>query len=66
MTNWISVKEKLPNHNQEVLATNGKTISICWADIGSHNYLFMINVHNQFTNITHWMPLPELPETNND
>lgn len=58
---WISVKDKLPPCNEEVLTTDGKSRAICWVDIGSHDYLFMVNLRQQFIGVTHWMPLPELP-----
>lgn len=59
---WVSVKDKLPKHGQEILATDGKNINICWCDIGSSNYLFMINCIEQFINIKYWMELPEIPK----
>jgi hypothetical protein len=60
---WISVKDRLPNNNQWVLAFNGNDMCVCWTDISHHDYLFMFGLshRSQFQNVTHWMPLPELP-----
>ena len=54
---WISVKDKLPNDTQRVLATDGKEQEVTYffeadGDWVAADSLFII---------THWMPLPELP-----
>lgn len=62
---WISVQDRLPEDDQDVLiCVNGDTIDTgyCWyspyhADVrGWTAYAAMRN------NVTHWMPLPELPK----
>lgn len=64
MGEWISVNDRLPEHDQDVLiCVNGNTIDTgyCWGDPydadsrGWQAYACMSN------NVTHWMPLPELP-----
>lgn len=60
MTSWISVKDRLPEDQQEVLVcTRSKN--------GSRNidkgYLAIDHfIHRGRAEVTHWMPLPELPE----
>lgn len=56
MSKWISVKDRLPEPNTVVL--------VHYADgrISTADY---IDEHLKFitsSDITHWMPLPELPE----
>ncbi|ATF73940.1 DUF551 domain-containing protein [Pasteurella multocida] len=55
---WISVKDKLPENGQPILACNNLTMFICkryneswFTDIGMHS-----------CEVTHWRPLPSLPE----
>ena len=63
MSQWISVKDKLPTHNEWVLAFDGSKMGVCWADISSYDYLFMFGMDStqQFKRVTYWMPLPEPP-----
>jgi len=64
---WISVKDKLPSHHQLVLAIPKNVacpvVLKFEAGAGSGNgYLFMLpDLTGQVLNISHWMPLPELP-----
>ena len=70
MNDWISVKDRLPKINNKYLCVlNNRTISICsfahnlkkvdksgWYDYdGEWGYY-------EVSNVTHWMPLPELPK----
>lgn len=63
---WISVKDRMPEDDGEVLACNGKDVFIahcegdCWA-------VYLLNTEDDcyeqhVVKVTHWMPLPELPE----
>ena len=58
---WISVNERLPKEQQEVLvcADSGETQETAiWTG-------FRWNVtwnHQEIINVTHWMPLPESPK----
>lgn len=53
---WISVDDRLPEYNKEVMCTDGKYIRVVkfmkkkWV----YNYCNIVW-------ITHWVPLPELP-----
>lgn len=58
---WINVKDRLPLNGHTILATDGKEMQVCWIDI-NFNYLFMINLRQQFKNVTHWCAIPELPK----
>lgn len=63
MSKWISVKDRLPSHNEWILAFDGEKMCVCWFDLSYHDYLFMFGMSSsqQFRNVTHWMPLPEPP-----
>ena len=58
---WISVKDRLPKKRTEVLAVISLGIMVvAWYDREwSYNG---ITLHN----VTHWMPLPELPESEDE
>ena len=71
MSNWISVKDKLPENNVTVLAYCEKTKkyfignrSCCyfskeayWRHEGARGAMYTVT-----SKVTHWMPLPEPPE----
>lgn len=68
---WISVKDRVPMHGQRVLVVcinqqnrMQRHVSIC-------DHHFSINPRGErfsrwsgWKSVTHWMPLPELPEVN--
>jgi len=74
--NWISVKDKLPDlpetefdsdptYSQNVLITNGKRIIIGWLLRRDYHLFWRSDDPKDMEKeITHWMPLPELPEGN--
>ena len=61
MSEWISVKERMPEENQRALAWDGHKIFDC-AHCGD---VWFETVDDWAINtnypITHWMPLPEPP-----
>lgn len=65
---WISVKDRLPNDDGRVLGTDGKKHEIvCCINsdcewVGATNYGYLMSLQK----VTHWMPLPKLPEVKND
>lgn len=68
MTKWISVKDRLPDDHQLVLAipNNIACPAVLRFEAGSglkeDGYLFMWpDMKAQVINISHWMPLPEIP-----
>lgn len=92
MSEWISVKDKLPDDDQDVLLATetvgtygrdetmeNKRRSVCfgYCDCGDWvvnrydcggEYIREINERYQWmvVTVTHWMPLPELPEENHN
>lgn len=62
---WISVKDRLPKSGQRVLVvgvnpkSNGKQRHVCVCTYYNHGYGPR---WTKYVGITHWMPLPELPE----
>ena len=58
-TTWISVKDRLPEPLVNVLVTDGESVDIDWVD---YDFLFILEEWKQWT---HWMPLPEPPESEN-
>lgn len=55
---WISVKDRLPEPNQDVLAIHSEGI----IDINFLDHYTGFLFENLYGEITHWMPLPEPPE----
>ena len=70
MSEWISVKDRLPEHEQCVLAVvlNGKMqvtrFILDNQPFGKpEQYFFMwCDMHAQLPNVTHWQPLPDTPK----
>ena len=57
---WVSVKDKLPEQYTDVIVfTKGSTIAVDYVDENGDFYYYGQNV-------THWMPLPEPPESEDD
>ena len=56
MTEWISVKDKLPEPWTEVLIWRGPEYPIVSSEVTP------TGLWCHFFNITHWMPLPEPPK----
>lgn len=64
---WISVKDMLPDENiGKVLMTDGERHYIAprgWMHrINGADGIYIPANHGAGANVTHWMPLPELPE----
>jgi len=67
-TKWISVKDRLPEDGVEVLITDGENIDVSFCELtyfgddpNEMEWFGRISPWH-FGNITHWMPLPELPK----
>ena len=54
---WISVKERLPEEHTNVIVTDGSNVAHC----RKYSDGFYTNV-GKCCNVTHWMPIPELPK----
>lgn len=60
---WRKVSEELPEDDAEVLATDGDGIWICHKDtMPDGSPWFQPDGLPHIDDITHWMPLPELPK----
>ena len=64
MPHWISVKDRLPEDAMHsVVRTDDGEYQVAWRENG---YWFMFNpccvYDSQVNDVTHWMPLPELPK----
>ena len=62
---WISVGERLPENKQKVIATfkNEGGIIVDQARYSNGEFDFASWAYVWHENITHWMPMPELPGT---
>ena len=65
-TQWISVKDRLPEDCKKILVVNGHgyiSISSLWRKDGSKwTWVDSTGHFNHVNDITHWMPLPEAPK----
>ena len=73
MTEWISVKDKLPEYDEPVLTIfsvdggyGAITIRLLTEDVNEIYWLSDEFRKCPLFNVTHWMPLPEPPEDTND
>lgn len=57
---WLDVKEQLPKPNCPVigLGANGTIKAVRSIGYG----IFLNSINSRVEKITHWMPIPELPE----
>lgn len=65
MNDWISIKERVPEYNVEVLTTDGKYCNVAERDRTTKNgEVFMQGGEEgdqKVVTVTHWMELPSLP-----
>ena len=60
MNNWIKITDRQPEDDREVLVVTKSKAGYRAIDKGYFNGERMI--HRGCSEVTHWMPLPELPE----
>lgn len=69
-TDWISVKNKIPDKKGEFLVTDGQSIYIAWDCRVQQNGTLSCEYSRccgcECRGMTHWMPLPELPRRTNN
>lgn len=60
MNEWISIKDKLPQENEKVLAyiDDIKEMEVCRYTCKT----FIAYIMWECKSVTHWMPLPEVPK----
>lgn len=62
---WVSVEDRLPASGQNVIATNGSDVGEAWyASLSRSWYRYNGLEWNRICReVTHWMPLPEPPDS---
>jgi len=61
MMDWVKCSDRLPEDRIDVLVFNGKACSVsCYCFNNTHNWWSHNNEEYDYS-ITHWMPLPEVP-----
>ncbi len=58
--NWVDIRERMPNVKEEVLVTDGREQYVAWFSDKCWTYSYCCGC--LCDKVTHWMPLPELPE----
>jgi len=74
MSEWISVKDRLPENNDDVLVTDGEDCAVLFFHkndnkwkygyglLEAYNYDGGACIEAETQGMTHWMPLPEPPK----
>ena len=66
MTKWISVKDKLPEHQTTCITYTPSSNIVCEADYeyvyGEGRWVDPVENYEEYKGITHWMPMPLPPE----
>ena len=65
MSKWISVKDRLPEKEKEILIVSDNEVKIgIWSNDCFGEKFFTTNFEQYLNadNVTHWMPLPEPPK----
>ena len=63
MSKWISVEDRLPEEDAEILVWCGWQLTSIY---DSEKYFYTIDEIDCIHHVTHWMPLPEPPMDNQD
>jgi hypothetical protein len=59
---WISVKDRLPDDDENVLAYNSESGDIDMAWYNGEEWILEDLYEIEYLHPTHWMPLPDAPE----
>lgn len=63
MPEWISVKDRLPEPGNRVLAASAYFTGECWMAVNGTWYRYNgYDMDNLFEPVTHWMMLPDPPK----
>jgi Protein of unknown function (DUF551) len=73
MSEWISVKDRLPDWNQKVLVCESGEVYPAYFQVARGSWAGHIPAHfrsygdeGRFNEATHWMNMPNPPEIDND
>ena len=61
-TEWISVKDRLPDKPEEYIVWGGQFVTTLQFFDGEWQSEFVPSKYLDQSKITHWMPLPEPPK----
>lgn len=59
---WISVKDRLPEEDEFVLAYNAESGDMDMAWYNGEAWVLVDLYESEYLHPTHWMPLPDAPE----
>ena len=62
MAEWISVKDRLPKHEENVLLCFGKFMGVGYYDEVDQSFYDAEDDYRFVDDVTHWMPLPSPPK----
>lgn len=65
MSEWISIKDKLPDNNDPILIHHLGIRGHNFISMGWYNLeykIFILNIGSECSSVTHWMPPPDKPE----
>jgi len=61
MSEWVNVKDRLPEDGSYILMSDGVQIALGWMNHERKEFI-QVNTWSDLTSsITHWMPLPKAP-----
>lgn len=63
---WISVKNRLPDHEGQYLVAATQAGRYRHVTIVTFTNHFVMNGHRAYWRVTHWMALPDFPEEGKD
>jgi hypothetical protein len=59
---WISVEDRLPERCVRVIVSDGRDVCIAYREDDGDEWFPIDYGYVSVENITHWMPLPDVPQ----